>query len=100
MLVVVGTIVLGLLATSTRSWVRERDWMATVQFSGACLLTVMVLTHVCETFQWLPSLGWGRPSTIGHYIDLLSANVGVSLLLLGYSGRQLIRRRSSSHGPN
>ena len=50
--------------------------------TGCCCLIVVVLTHVSERLQLLPSMGWGLPDSPGHYLDLVSAVAGVSLLLL------------------
>ena len=50
---------------------------------------MLALTHVCETFGILRALGWGKPKSVGHYIDLIAAAVGVALVFT----RILIRRR-------
>ena len=50
--------------------------------TGCCCLIVVVLTHVAERLQLLPSMGWGLPDSPGHYLDLVSAVAGVALLLL------------------
>ena len=50
-------------------------------FVGCGCLFVMVLTHVAETWQVLPGMGWGRPNSAGHYLDLVSAVAGVVLLV-------------------
>ena len=61
----------------------------------ACLITV-ILTHVAETFQILPGMGWGLPSSPGHYLDLVSAIIGCTLLPLGSLGHVLTRRRNTN----
>jgi hypothetical protein len=38
-------------------------------------------------------MGWGLPNSIGHYLDLVSAILGVTLLLLGLVANGFIRRR-------
>jgi len=36
---------------------------------GIGCFAVMALTHVFESFSVLPSLGWGRAHSVGHFID-------------------------------
>jgi hypothetical protein len=55
------------------------------------LLDYSWLTHVAETLHLFPGMGWGQPTSIGHYIDLVSAILGCALLLLGFLGRAFTR---------
>ena len=61
-------------------------------FGSACLI-VVVLTHVAEAFHILPAMGWGLPSSVGHYLDLASAILGCALLPLGFLEIILTRRK-------
>ena len=54
-----------------------------LQLLGMTCLAVVVLTHVAEKIQIFPSMGWGLPDSPGHYLDLVSAILGCTLLLLG-----------------
>ena len=65
-------------------------WLLLV--GSACLL-IVVLTHVAEAFHFFPAMGWGLPNSIGHYLDLVSAILGVTLLLLGLVANGFIRRK-------
>ena len=58
--------------------------VAGLQMVGAVCLIIVVLTHVCEAFNFLPSMYWGEPRSWGHYLDLASAVMGIVLLSLGY----------------
>lgn len=58
---------------------------------GTAFLTVVALTHVAERWHFLPQMGWGLPNSPGHYLDLVSAILGVVLLLAA-----LIWRRNSN----
>lgn len=49
--------------------------------AGCGCLVVVALTHVAEAMHWLSGMGWGLPSSPGHYLDLFSAVAGVALLL-------------------
>ncbi len=50
-------------------------------WAGCAFLLVVVLTHIAEHFRIFPAMGWGLPDSPGHYLDLVSAIAGVSLLL-------------------
>ena len=92
-LIMIGTVVCIACGASARSFAREKTALAMTQLVGAGFLLVVMFAHVCEAFGFIPSLGWGRPSTVGHYIDFISAVAGSILLPLGYFGRWIIRRR-------
>jgi hypothetical protein len=65
-----------------------------LQLFGLACLGIVVLTHVAETAHLLPSMGWGRPDSAGHYIDLVSAILGCTLLPLGLLGSFLFQSRN------
>jgi hypothetical protein len=48
----------------------------------ACF-AIVILTHVAEWFQMFPAMGWGRPDSPGHDLDLASAVLGIGLLVAG-----------------
>lgn len=64
-------------------WTR-RGVSSTLQALGIGCFGVMALTHVFENFSILPELGWGRPHTVGHFIDLVAALLGVTLVILSF----------------
>jgi hypothetical protein len=51
-------------------------------FGFGCLV-VVVLTHIAEEFKLFPVMGWGLPDSPGHYLDLISAVLGIVLLIAG-----------------
>ena len=55
-----------------------------LQALGATGLLAVIGAHLCEAFGWLPLMGWGRPNTVGHYVDLAGAALGLTLAPLGY----------------
>ena len=55
-----------------------------LQLLGAGCLIVMILTHVAEALQLFPFMHWGQEHSIGHYLDLTSAILGIALFSLGY----------------
>jgi hypothetical protein len=44
---------------------------------------LVVLTHVAEALQVFPGMHWGEEHSIGHYVDLSGAVLGVILFPLG-----------------
>ena len=64
-----------------------------LQLIGAGCLVVVVLTHVAEALELFPDMGWGLPTSPGHYLDLVSAILGGTLLPLGFLGNAIARRK-------
>ena len=73
-------------------YVRTKTASSLVQVLGAACLIVVVLTHVCEALNLFPSMRWGAEDSIGHYVDLASAILGLSLFPLGYLFHALAKR--------
>jgi hypothetical protein len=84
---------LALFAVSALLVRRERTTGSLLQLAGAGCLLIVVLTHVFEALYFLPWMHWGRQHSVGHYLDLLSAVLGLTLLPAGYVLRRLRRRR-------
>ena len=66
-----------------------------LQLFGLACLVIVVFTHVAEVFHLCPAMGWGRPTSAGHYVDLVSAILGCILLPVGVVGNALMRRKNS-----
>jgi hypothetical protein len=45
---------------------------------------LVVLAHICESLHFFPAMHWGEEHGIGHYIDLASAVLGLTLFPIGY----------------
>ena len=60
-----------------------------LQLVGAGCLTVVVLSHICEAFDLVPWMQWGLPNSAGHYLDLVSAVLGLVLFPIGYLWRAI-----------
>ena len=73
--------VLILLGLSWSRFARTRTWSARFQLLGAICLVIVVVTRVAEAWHWFPAMGWGEPHSAGHYTDLVSAALGLALLL-------------------
>jgi hypothetical protein len=81
----VGLIPIGMLFVgSTAIFSRKRTMASLLQLIGTACLVVVILAHVSEALQILPSMGWGLENSVGHYLDLLSAILGGSLFPIGF----------------
>jgi len=57
-----------------------------LQLIGGGFLVIVALIHICEALQLFSWMGWGQPDSIGHYLDLASAILGLTLFPLGFLG--------------
>jgi hypothetical protein len=78
-----------LLAVSVARLLTGRSLASALQAFGIGCFAIVAATHVFEEFSALPALGWGRPGSVGHFIDLTAALLGVvfvaaGILLRGY----------------
>ncbi len=93
----IAVAVLVLLAFSVVRCVRRPNASASTQMLGALAALVVVLAHVAERFALWPSMGWGQPHSLGHYMDLASAVLGVGLLaaaaVLAFASRRGAKSR-------
>jgi len=72
---------------------RQRSVSSFLKLIGAGCVIVVVLTHVAEALRLFPSMQWGRPHSIGHYVDFGSAVLAVALFPLGYLSHALSTAR-------
>jgi hypothetical protein len=83
-----------LLAGSLLLFFKVNTVASFLQVFGAACLMVVVLTHLFEAFNILTELQWGLPNSVGHYLDLWSAIVGLTLFPLGYLWQAIGRQGS------
>jgi hypothetical protein len=69
-------------------------WWFLQLFGLACLI-VVVLTHIAEMLDLFPSMGWGLPNSVGHYLDFVSAVLAVTLLTVGTLADAVTRRKQT-----
>ena len=48
--------------------------------AALCFVGVATM-HVFEAFGIFSAVGWGQPNSVGHYLDLSAAMLGVTLLV-------------------
>src|ERR1700736_101654 len=85
-----------LLSVCAVSFLKGKTLSSLLQVLGAGCLMVVVLTHICEALQLFPGMHWGEEHSAGHYLDLSSAVLGVTLFALGY----LLHRRDRRSLPS
>jgi predicted membrane channel-forming protein YqfA (hemolysin III family) len=83
-----------ILILLTTMFARQRKLSLLLQLVGAGCLTVVALTHVCEALHLFPWMHWGEEHSIGHYLDLASAVLGLTLFPVGFLLHGLARRRA------
>ena len=75
-------------------FLRERTLGSFLQMLGAGSLVVVVLRHLCEALQLFPWMQWGSEHSVGHYLDLWSAVLGLTLFPIGYLLHVLTKRQA------
>jgi zinc transporter ZupT len=73
-----------LLAGSAVLFSSRKTVASFLQLFGAGCLVIVALTHLSEALHLFPSMNWGRPHSIGHYLDFWSAVLGLTLFPFGY----------------
>ena len=82
------------LLIRTASLVLHQQSAARVlQLCGSVALMIVVLTHIAEALNLLTFMGWGKPDSLGHYLDLWSLALGIVFLLVGHL---MARRQKAS----
>jgi formate hydrogenlyase subunit 3/multisubunit Na+/H+ antiporter MnhD subunit len=84
--------VCALVVWSVIRFSRARTGSSFLQVLGSGCLVVVVLTHICEALHLFPWMRWGDPHSIGHYLDLSSAVLGVAFVSTGYVFHRLRNR--------
>jgi Ca2+/Na+ antiporter len=65
-----------------------------LQLLGAGSLMVVVFCHISEGLHLFPRMNWGLEQSVGHYIDLSSAVLGLTLFPVGYLLHALTRQHA------
>jgi len=78
---------IAVLGWSVTAFFHNRTVGTVLQVLGSACLLLVVLTHIAEAVHLVPMMGWGEPHSAGHYLDLSSAILGITLLPLGIALR-------------
>ena len=84
-------VAVGLCVWSALVYHHRRSTGSALLLLATLCFIVVALTHVFEALGILSGLGWGRPGSLGHYVDLAAAILGLTLLALGV-GVVIVRR--------
>ena len=82
-----------LLSGSALLFFKTKTEPTLLQLLGTGCLMVVVIAHVCEAFGLFPWMGWGRPDSAGHYLDLVSAVIALTLFPVGFVWHALRARQ-------
>lgn len=55
---------------------------------------MVVFTHIFEALHLFPFMQWGSPHSVGHYLDLTSAILGLTLFPLGFLFQMVTKRQT------
>jgi hypothetical protein len=83
-----------LFAGSVVLFCRGKSVSSFLQLVGAGCLVVVVFTHIFEALHLFPWMRWGLEHGVGHYLDLSSAVLGLTLFPAGYLLHALANRRA------
>jgi Ca2+/Na+ antiporter len=73
-----------LFSGSVALFLRGKTVWSFFQLFGAGCLVVVALAHVAEALHVFPWMHWGLEDSFGHYLDVSSAVLGVTLFPIGY----------------
>jgi hypothetical protein len=83
-----------LFVGSVLLFVREKILGSLLQLLGAGCLVMVGLAHLCEALDLFLWMQWGSKYNAGHYLDLGSAVLGLSLFPIGYLLHALTKRHA------
>ena len=75
-------------------FLREKILGSFLQLLGVGCLVVVVLAHIAEALHLFPWMHWGEAHGVGHYLDLGSAVLGLTLFPMGYLLHALTKRNA------
>jgi hypothetical protein len=90
----IGISICLLFSGSAMLFSKENTVGSFLQLLGAGCLTVVLLTHIYETFDLVPWMQWGAGHSAGHYLDFVSAVLGLTFFPIGYLSHALKKRRA------
>jgi len=73
---------------------RGKTLYSFLQLLGAGCFVVVVLAHVSEGLHLFPRMHWGLKHSVGHYLDLSSAILGLTFFPTGYLLHSLAERHA------
>ena len=87
---VLATILFGAASIFYR---RRRTAATALAALATAFFVVVALTHLCEAFGLLSAFAWGEHNSLGHYIDLGAALLGLLFALSALATASIKRHR-------
>ena len=87
------SVVLTLSVGATVGFTSDRRHHRLLAVASICF-AIVALVHVFEGLHLFQEAGWGEPRSIGHYVDLSAAVLGL-IILLAAAGTAWTSRRAS-----
>ncbi len=81
-----------LFSGSAVLFLRGKGMWSFLQLLGAGCLVMVVVAYLCEALHLFPWMHWGSEHSIGHYLDLWSAVLGLTMFPVGYLLYALTKR--------
>ena len=85
-----------LFSGSVVLFLRGKTAWCLLQLLGSGCLVMVVLTHVFEALHLFRWMHWGLEDSVGHYLDLWSAILGLTLFPVGYFFHALTKRHPAT----
>src|SRR4029077_18171325 len=73
-------------------FLRTKTTGSLLQIAGAGGLVLVVLTHLLEALHLVSWMNWGMEHSAGHYLDLSSAALALTLFPAGYLLQALTKK--------
>jgi len=89
------SIALTLCVAAGSALVRRRSGSAAFLTAAAVCFVVVALVHLFEGLRLFPAAGWGQPRSVGHYLDLVSAILGLTFLMAAFVTETVARRAAA-----
>jgi hypothetical protein len=81
-----------LLFSGSALCARKRVPYSFLQLVGAGALLLVVVSHIFEALHVFSWMQWGMEGSVGHYVDLFSAAIGITVFSIGYLLSAMVMR--------
>lgn len=79
-------------------FLRAKTAATSLQWAGSVCRVWVAVFHIFEAPEVLPQMGWGQEGSVGHYLDMTCAVLGVGLFSVGYLLGAIGRRYEGESG--
>lgn len=68
---------------SKKTLSKKKNLSSRLLVIGSAFLIIVPIVHIFEVTRLFAFMGWGNPHSFGHYLDLTSAVLGLTLFPFG-----------------